>query len=156
LFRFVFFIKKLALKDSKKEMVVKMNNKKSESEKRVGRREFLKKGIRVGLALPMASGAIATAFLTACPQREPEEPPVPEMVGNEDGPRLVTDFPENQAVLNALNYTHETPIPEQRCDNCLFYTQIEPVHPGLGGCQLIPRGLVRAEGWCSSWQIEEG
>jgi hypothetical protein len=55
-----------------------------------------------------------------------------------------------QPMVQALEYTNETSEPDQRCANCRFYTPQGDT--GRGQCQLFAKGLVTAEGWCTSWQ----
>ena len=65
-----------------------------------------------------------------------------------DHHQLVTDFPENEALLEQLQYVHVSEKPEQNCANCLLYTAGAA---GAGKCQILPQGLVKETGWCLTW-----
>lgn len=57
--------------------------------------------------------------------------------------------PQDLQARAGLNYVDNTPIPEQRCDNCQFYVQPTGGSP-CGGCQLFA-GPVAPGGYCISW-----
>jgi len=79
------------------------------------------------------------------------EPTAPSEAGGQAGEeRLVTEIPSLASRVESLQYTHQTPKPEQRCDGCQFY-QPERGGEGVGGCQLFQEGLVKAAGWCTSY-----
>lgn len=41
---------------------------------------------------------------------------------------------------------------DQFCKNCMFYVEAGKKDGAVvGTCQLIPKKLVKAEGWCNSW-----
>lgn len=56
---------------------------------------------------------------------------------------------QRQQMVNSLNYVHESPNENQRCDNCQLFLS-EEYGEGCGGCQLFP-GPVHAGGYCDSW-----
>jgi hypothetical protein len=74
--------------------------------------------------------------------------PAAEQAPATDG-RLVTEIPAMQPLVQSLQYVNESRKPDQRCENCLFYTAAAD---GRGRCQLFAEGLVLARGWCASWQ----
>jgi hypothetical protein len=78
-------------------------------------------------------------------QAQPAQPPAP---GGGEG-RLVTEIPEMQPLVQSLQYTNQSPKPDQHCANCLFYTAASE---DRGHCQLFSQNLVMAQGWCASWQ----
>lgn len=144
---------------------------------RVDRRRLLKAALRIGLAVP-AAGAVLGSVLTGCGRGreeeagapEPEAPPAPAPEVEEPaspgeaappaaepgsppapggGERpLVTEVPAMEATVQTLQYTNESPHPDQQCSNCQFYTA---AGGGLGRCQLFTEGYVREGGWCQSW-----
>ena len=61
---------------------------------------------------------------------------------------LVTEIPAMESLVKSINYTHQSPKPDQTCANCMLY---EAQGSGLGTCKLFAQGLVKAEGWCTSW-----
>ena len=48
-----------------------------------------------------------------------------------------------------LGYVNQTPIPENRCDNCKLYLPAGEDKP-CGGCMLF-KGPVYASGYCTYW-----
>lgn len=74
-------------------------------------------------------------------------PAVARSARAEAGEKLVTDYPENAPVIEALQYVHETAKPGQQCDGCILYTAGSD---GRGKCQVLPLGEVKATGWCLS------
>ena len=55
----------------------------------------------------------------------------------------------SREVRQALDYTPETPVPGERCDNCRYY--VPPASKGAcGGCEHFA-GPVTADGWCAVW-----
>jgi hypothetical protein len=88
----------------------------------------------------------ASALISACGRSEPE----PDAATAADDPCGDTSG-LSEADLNMrrnLQYVHETPYPEQRCDNCQLW--LEPESGPCGGCALF-RGPVNPAGWCNSW-----
>jgi len=77
---------------------------------------------------------------------QPQTPPQP--AAGADG-QLVTEIAAMQPLVQSLQYVNDSPKPDQRCDNCLFFTATSD---GRGRCQLFTQGLVMAQGWCASWQ----
>jgi len=77
-----------------------------------------------------------------------ETPSGSSAAGSSSDEQLVTEIPAMSALVNSVNYQHQTPKPDQRCDNCQLYTAKTDT---LGKCQLFTQGLVEAEGWCTSW-----
>ena len=65
--------------------------------------------------------------------------------------KLVTEIPSNAGLLKGLQYTNKSEKPNQNCANCKLYT---PTGDGKGKCQILPKGLVAAEGWCVTWQAK--
>jgi anaerobic selenocysteine-containing dehydrogenase len=50
----------------------------------------------------------------------------------------------------SFEYVAQTPNPDQRCDNCMFWQPDAAEEASCGGCQLFP-GAVAAGGYCNSW-----
>ncbi len=69
--------------------------------------------------------------------------PVKTLAAEEE--RLDPSDPQAQA----LQYTHETPVEGQRCDNCIHANG--DLSAEWVGCNLFPGRLVNAGGWCSVW-----
>jgi hypothetical protein len=56
--------------------------------------------------------------------------------------------PAQIKVRKSLNYTDESPKPEQLCSNCQHF---KPAGGGgCGGCAVVP-GPIHPDGWCSTW-----
>jgi len=109
---------------------------------------------RASAARP-ASGASAPSPETdtgTAPEATAEAgaPSAPAAAGGGDA-KLVTAYPANEPLVRSLQYVHESQKSDQLCSNCFFYSGKEE---GLGSCQLFQRGLVKAGGWCSSWQAK--
>jgi hypothetical protein len=62
--------------------------------------------------------------------------------------KLVTEIPAMEPLVTSLTYTNESQKPDQRCNNCLLFTQTSD---DRGKCQLFAQGVVAAQGWCMSW-----
>ena len=97
----------------------------------MSRRDFITTGLTAAALLPAAA-----ALLRAAPARA-------------EGEKLVTELPDQAAMVAALQYVGKSAKPDQDCKGCQFFT---PQGDGAKGkCQLFPVGLVEAEGWCASW-----
>ena len=58
---------------------------------------------------------------------------------------------QKKKTRSSLQYTDDSPKPDQRCDNCNLYKQPEEAG-ACGGCQVLP-GPVAPGGWCSAWVL---
>ena len=87
---------------------------------------------QLGLGLVLAAGGVSLAARRA---------------GAEDE-QMVTEIAENAPLLQALGYVAKSPIPESHCGNCAVYLGGDAPK---GKCALFQKGLVSAEGHCSSW-----
>ena len=65
-----------------------------------------------------------------------------------DDTKLVTEIPENAAIVSGLQYMNESPLPDNVCAGCVLYTAGEN---DRGKCTLFPQGVVSAKGHCLSW-----
>lgn len=65
-----------------------------------------------------------------------------------DDTKLVTEIPENAAIVSGIQYVHESPNPDKLCSGCVLYTAGEN---NRGKCTLFPNGVVEAGGYCISW-----
>lgn len=70
-----------------------------------------------------------------------------------------SDADPKDPLVTALKYqTDATKVKEanykkgQNCSSCMFYTSKDEC---FGKCQIIPKGVVRAAGWCSSYQVKK-
>lgn len=97
----------------------------------MSRREFMKTGVTAAAVLPVV-GAL-----------------LPGRVARAADEKLVSELPDQAAMVAALQYVDKSEKPDQSCKLCQFYTPQEG--GGTGKCQLFPVGLVSAEGWCASW-----
>ncbi len=61
---------------------------------------------------------------------------------------LVTELPENEMLVTAIQYVNASPKPDQNCANCGLYSEGDEQ---AGKCALFQQGRVSAEGWCASW-----
>lgn len=87
---------------------------------------------KIGLGLAAAVGGLAIGARTARAQDD----------------KLVTDIPENAALVTGLQYVNQSEFPDKLCKGCVLYTAKDDVH---GKCTLFPNGLVTAVGHCASW-----
>ncbi len=94
---------------------------------RITRRQFAKLG---GTALTMAA---VPWFARSASAEEP---------------KLVTDIPENEAILGSLQFVSVSEKEGQSCGNCILYTAGEN---GVGKCTVLQQGVVPEGGWCLSW-----
>lgn len=117
-------------------------------EQNVSRRDFLRRVSFAGVA-----GLGASTLLAAC---EGGEETAPE-VAAECVDLSALSEQERQA-YETLEYVSETPIEDQRCDNCAFWQPDVPeaaeAGAQCGGCQILP-GLVAAGGYCISWAPQQ-
>ncbi|MFP4599147.1 MAG: high-potential iron-sulfur protein [Persicimonas sp.] len=83
-------------------------------------------------------------------QASQESPATPEENGDQLDCEQTTGLSDAQnQVRESLQYTDQTPKPEQRCDNCSLY--VEPKSAGTcGGCKVVP-GPIHPAGWCTAW-----
>jgi hypothetical protein len=124
-------------------LIIQMNNKMSDN--KITRKSFLR-----NISVLGATAFGASTLITACGGSESETERAPETTTAPADPCGDTSG-LSESDLNMrrnLQYVHETPIPEQRCDNCQLW--IEPENGECGGCALF-RGPVNPNGWCNSW-----
>jgi hypothetical protein len=97
----------------------------------MNRRDFIKNGLVAAAVLPIADAVLRPLAARA------------------DDTKLVTELPDQAAMVTALQYTNESEKADQDCEGCQFFT------PGADGtrgkCQLFPIGLVTSKGWCASY-----
>ncbi len=102
----------------------------------LSRKAFLGKLSMLGLA-----GAGAGVFLKGCGNgEEAVDDPCADLSGLSES---------DIQLRETLEYTAETPIPDERCDNCEYWVADEH-GPQCGGCTLFA-GPVHPAGWCNSW-----
>ena len=87
---------------------------------------------KLGLGLAAAVGGIAIGARTVRAEDE----------------KLVTDIPENAAIVSGIQYVNESPYPDKLCKGCILYTAKDDA---VGKCTLFPNGVVKAGGHCVSW-----
>jgi hypothetical protein len=87
---------------------------------------------KLGLGLAAVVGGLAVAGRTARAEDE----------------KLVTDIPENAAIVSGVQYVNESPFPDKHCNGCILYTAKDDQ---VGKCTLFPNGVVKATGHCASW-----
>ena len=68
-----------------------------------------------------------------------------------DDSKPVADFPDNTALIGAIQYVEKSPLEGKNCENCILYTAGEG---GRGKCSLFMKGTVAAEGHCTSWALK--
>ena len=61
---------------------------------------------------------------------------------------LVTELPEHQQLIAALQYVNQSTVEGRNCGNCLLY---QGGDAPKGKCTLFRTGVVPATGWCASW-----
>jgi hypothetical protein len=87
---------------------------------------------KLGLGLAAAVGGLALGGRTA----------------RADDTKLVTEIPENAAIVSGIQYVNESPNPDKLCSGCVLYT---PGENDRGKCTMFPNGVVKAGGYCISW-----
>lgn len=87
---------------------------------------------RLGLGFALAVGGASIGARRALAQEE----------------GMVTEFPENAALVQALSYRAVSDVEGAKCANCALY--LGGAAP-KGKCGLFQKGLVSAEGHCTSW-----
>ena len=97
----------------------------------MNRRDFIKTGLTAAVVLPVADAVLRPLAARA------------------DDTKLITELPDQAAMVAALQYVNESAKADQTCLDCQFFT------PGSdsarGKCQLFPIGLVTSAGWCASY-----
>ena len=114
----------------------------------LNRKDFFK---RVSLFGISAIGA--TTLLKACGGGSEEQPATvePTEVTVDDPCSDLSGLSEADINMrNSLGYVAETPIPEQRCDNCALWVPV-PEGSQCGGCTILPGQPIHPAGWCNSW-----
>ena len=104
-------------------------------------------------------GAVgATGVLSSCSsekQAETETPAAqPEVkMAVEDPCNDLTGLTDVEiTVRKTFEYVGSTPIPEQRCDNCQFWT-VPEAGATCGGCQIM-KGPFNPKGYCKQWTVK--
>jgi hypothetical protein len=108
------------------------------SNTKVARREFLRRSILAGSALPL--GAIPLV-LRADNHRVSEDDPTAKAMGYlHDAAQVdVAKYPKRAGDAGS----------KQFCDNCQLYKAGS--EEGWGGCAIFPGKEVSARGWCNAW-----
>lgn len=103
----------------------------------LSRKAFLGKISMLGVA-----GAGAGVFLKGCGNGEEDAAtdPCSDLSGVSES---------DIQLRETLEYTSETPNPNERCDNCEYWLPDEHGSE-CGGCTLFA-GPVHPGGWCNSW-----
>jgi hypothetical protein len=104
----------------------------NEDTKLITRRQLLRRTLAAGAAVAGAG------YLIGCDSKDDE-------LSCDDASGLSAD---EQQRRTALQYTDNSPKPDQHCDDCQFY---EDRGAGqCGGCTIMP-GPVHPKGWCASY-----
>ncbi len=97
----------------------------------MNRRDFIKTGLTAAAVLPIAGALLRPLAARA------------------DDTKLITELPDQAAMVTALQYVDVSEKADQDCKGCQFFT---PQGDGARGkCQLVPVGLVTSTGWCASF-----
>ena len=97
----------------------------------MNRRDFIKTGLTAAVVLPVADAVLRPLAARA------------------DDTKLITELPDQAAMVTALQYVDVSEKADQDCKGCQFFT---PQGDGARGkCQLFPVGLVTSAGWCASF-----
>lgn len=131
------------------------------------RRDALRVGFGVCVGLPAITALNACTQCSkpttsgsapvAAPETAPESAPAQsqeattDLVSETDPTATALNFKQNAADVPAelQKENNGVPFANQRCSSCTFYNAAEGA--GVGMCQLLPSGKVKAEGWCASW-----
>jgi hypothetical protein len=121
--------------------------------KNPARRNFLK-NVSMGLGAMVFFGAARSVAKAEAAKTKPPGTPAAGAL------ELVK---EDDPLPKGLGYLHDatkatrvdkagTKAADQLCSNCQFYTKAGEVNKEeVGKCQLFPKGVVKAKGWCKSW-----
>ncbi len=97
----------------------------------MNRRDFIKTGLTAAAVLPIADAVLRPLAARA------------------DDTKLITELPDQAAMVTALQYVNVSAKADQDCETCQFFA---PQGDGARGkCQLFPVGLVTSTGWCASF-----
>lgn len=105
--------------------------------KLITRRQLLRRTFAAGAAVAGSS------FLLACDSDDGE-------LSCDDVSGLSAD---EQQQREALQYTDDSPKPDQHCDDCQFY--VDKGADQCGECTIMP-GPVHPKGWCASYAPQQG
>jgi hypothetical protein len=117
--------------------------------KLLNRRQFLERAALLGAA---ALGA--GTLLSACDPPEPtvddeDEAPANDEFSCNDEQALADLTDDEIARREELEYTDDTPNPQERCDNCVHW-QEPGAGENCGGCAILA-GPFHPAGWCNQW-----
>jgi hypothetical protein len=132
------------------------------------RRRFLK-SVSVGVGMAAVAGTGLFAGGAALGQAKPGDTkaaaPAPKAPAAGGALELVK---EDDPLPKGLGYVHDatkavradkagTKGADQLCSNCQFYVKSGELNKEeVGKCQLFPKGVVKAKGWCKSWIKKPG
>ena len=115
----------------------------------ITRKEFLKQ-----ISLMGTTALAAGLILSACGSSEKKAEGEAETKAPEDPCSDLSGLTEDEkAVRDEFEYVAETPIPEERCDNCALWIEPEPGSE-CGGCQIMA-GPIHPGGYCTAWVAME-
>lgn len=111
------------------------------SDRQLGRRDFLKFGLRAGGgAIALGAGAIPIKLLAQDDRVSPDEPLAQAMGYVEVAADADTEkFPKRAGDAGA----------EQFCHNCALFAGAEGDE--YGPCSIFQNRLVSSGGWCNAW-----
>jgi hypothetical protein len=127
--------------------------------KNPARRNFLKT-ISMGFGAMVFFGAARSVAKAEPAKAKPAAAPAAPAAPAAGALELVK---EDDPLPKGLGYLHDatkatrvdkagTKAADQTCLNCQFYTKAGEVNKEeVGKCQLFPKGVVKAKGWCKSW-----
>src|SRR5688572_28111077 len=108
------------------------------SEGKIGRREATKRALWV-----LGVGAVAPSALAGCGGGDEEEGLTCTQTGGLS--------PAEASARTAAEYVDRSTTPDQRCNNCRFFTAGGANQ--CGSCTLL-RGPINPEGYCNLWQAQ--
>ena len=118
-------------------------------EKNITRKEFLH---HMGI-FALSGMAASLSFMGCSDKKEQSDTAVEEKAEVDPCEDLSQLSQEDLEIRDNFEYVGQTPIPEQRCDNCELW--IAPVEGNkCGRCQIM-NGPVKAEGYCTAWIAQE-
>jgi len=122
------------------------------------RRDFLKQALVAAVAVPFFSitGGLSGQAAYA-KENKPKEIPLPpgeEKVAADDPIALAIGYKQDVKLIDYKNYPQrkKPEAKNQFCKNCTLYTS---VNEGWGKCSMLQKGVVNANGWCSSFNKKD-
>lgn len=137
------------------------------SEQQSCRRQFLK-SLGLGVGAAAVAGTAGTAALVGTRALAADKKAATPSAAGTPAAGALELVKEDDPLPKGLGYKHDATKAartdkagvkgsDQFCQNCQFYAKAgELAKEEVGKCQLFPKGVVKAKGWCKSWIKKPG